>query len=129
MFHSLKTGNKDCEVPVNNLCLQTLRLMRERNLIYGFQYVSPGKKTKKLFPRVKILLKYADTFNPGITFIRPLKNTYSNYKVIGLNFRNQDNNNKKIMITTPKGLNLVSFNDLHSGIEKIRGKQLLEISF
>lgn len=53
MYSAIKMGHLSCEVPINKLCLQTLRFLREQNLIYGFQFVSPGQKTRKLYPRVE----------------------------------------------------------------------------
>jgi ribosomal protein S8 len=128
LYNTVKKGVTSCECPVNKICLQTLRLLREHNLIYGFQYVSPGKKTNKLYPRVRIFLKYSDIYGSCITKIRPLKNTKSNFHIIPLKFIKQENKNKKLIITTPKGLNLISFKEYYT-LKSRRGKQLIEISF
>lgn len=44
-----------CEVPSNKLCHNTLTLLREKGLIWGFSFIS--KFNKKMYPLVKIYLK------------------------------------------------------------------------
>lgn len=131
MFNTIKTGQKTCEVPVNKLCISTLRLFREHNLIYGFQYISPGIQHHRLYPRIRIYFKYSDVNGSCITYLRPLKNTKSNFHVISPKFLKQENNHKKFIITTPKGLNFLSFFDLYNSKNRKakRGKKILEISY
>jgi ribosomal protein S8 len=128
LYNTIKTGHTSCEVPINKLCLQTLRLLRDHSLIYGFQYVSPGDKNRRLYPRVRIMLKYSDINGPVITKMKPLKNTKSNFHIIPLKFINQENKHKKLIITTPQGLSLISFKEFYT-LKAKKGKQLIEISF
>jgi ribosomal protein S8 len=133
MRTSIKTGLKSCEVPANKLCINVLRLFRDRGYIFGFNTVSPRKKNGRLYPRVKIHFKYSDSSAPVIKDLSVFKNTYSNFTPIRVKNQYQILSQHKIfLLTTPKGLLLTSFTDL-SSLNKSQknfhfgGKLLLEI--
>jgi ribosomal protein S8 len=128
MQNTIKTGQISCEVPVNKLCISTLRLLREQSLIYGFQYVSPRQTRHRLYPRIKIFFKYSDVNNPCLYFLRAIKNTRSNFFINKGNYMKY-RGNKKIMISTPQGLNLLSFHEASTKNSIIRGKALLLLSY
>jgi len=133
MRASIKTGWKTCEVPANKLCINVLRLFRDHGYIYGFNFVSPKKKSARLYPRVRIHFKYSDTASPVIRDLIVYKNTFSNFRSMRLNNTFQVLSQHKLyLLTTSKGLVLTSFTDMSEmqGATmkyKVSGKILLEL--
>lgn len=129
----IKIGSQDCTVPVNKLCLNTLRLFRSYGYIWGFSFTSPGTRTAHLFPRVKILFKYSDVNTPTLKTLRVFKITHSDFKII----RNNQlfkilSQNKLYLLSTAKGLVITSVDNFYNA--KVRsnksynsGKLLAEI--
>lgn len=127
--NSLKTRKKICEIPINKVCLNTLKFLRAQNFINGFQIISPGVKTQRLYPRVRILLKFANIFDSVITSMKPCKNTRSNFHIIKRDMKIQNEGHKKFLITTNEGLTLLNIADIYKSRKKIKGKKLMEITF
>ena len=42
---TIKTRNESCDIPVNKLTLNVLRILRDRGYIWGFHYTSPGRRS------------------------------------------------------------------------------------
>jgi len=128
-----KIGSTFCEVPTNNLGIEVLRLLRMHGLIQGFNIVSPKKKTARLFPRVRIYLKYSDTSNPAIADIKLFKNTSSNFTNLRRHRRFHIISQHKLIILStaqPGGLLLLSFAEMLRQKDQVttNGKVLVEIS-
>lgn len=129
----VKTGVSFCEVPANKLCINVLRLFRDRGYIFGFNIVSPRKKNARLYPRVKIHFKYSDASAPVIKDLTIFKNSLSNFSSIRI--RNQYqilSQHKMFLLSTTRGLLLSSFSDISAKINekdtfRFGGKLLLEL--
>lgn len=130
MSNTIKTGKKSCDIPVNKFCIAILRLLRSHQLIHGFQYTSPGTKTRRLYPRVKVLFKYNDVNTPALIFLKPIKNTASQFELNKkYGYMKQHHSTKMFLVTTPRGLNLLTFKDIHSALYKVGGKRVLELAW
>nr|ADZ99060.1 ribosomal protein S8 [Physarum polycephalum] len=133
MNATIKTGNSFCEIPANNLCINTLRLLRNQGYIWGFSYVSPQLRAKRLYPRVKIFFKYIDSNTPVIKSINIFKRTRSNFRIIRNNKLYQIlAQNKLYILSTTKGLIITSLDNLYNDLIKsqknrLSGKLLAEI--
>jgi ribosomal protein S8 len=130
----LKTGTKFCDVPVNSLCLDVLRILRQHGYIQGFHYTSPRKLHARLFPRVKIFFKYADHKSPTVKHIKAFKNARSNWRPVTTNKHIPffGTSSKMYLISTTTGLCLTSHHNIytHKLISRnfsLRGKMLLEL--
>lgn len=112
--NGVKVGASFCECPANKLCINFLRLLRNHGYIWGFHYVSPKKRLNRLYPRVKIMLKYIDNNTPIIKAIQPYKNTSSNFHLIHTNnFYKILTNNKYYILTSTFGLSLTSLTEMY----------------
>jgi len=102
----LKTGRSSCELPVNKTCINTLRLFRQQNYIWGFMF------TKKY--HVKIFFKYAHTNLAMLRSIRVFKKTASNFQIIRTNKLFQILSQHKLyLLSTPQGLTITSIDNLY----------------
>ena len=81
---SLKTHKAYCEIPSNKLLANTLRLFRNTGYIWGFCYMTPQRRYAKLYPRVRVFLKYINLSKSMIKGISTFKRTRSNYKIIDI---------------------------------------------
>jgi len=130
----IKTGTTFCEVPTNKLCINVLRLFRDRGFIYGFTFVSPQKKYARLYPRVKIHFKYSDASLPTLRDLTIFKNTVSNFSHIRIKTKDQILSQHKLyLLSTTRGLILSSFSDLNSRVTlnenfHFKGKVLVELN-
>lgn len=130
--NSIKTHKKNCSVPGNKLCFQTLSLLRSQGLISGFFLdVIPNKKVWQGYPRYNIMLKYKAFNEPVIKKIRIFKNTKSNFFFFSVNKKILDPLKKKrlFLISCKKGLLLLSVENflLLYKNKKFKGKLILEI--
>jgi ribosomal protein S8 len=120
---SVKTGLQYCEVPANKLSINTLRLLRNQGFIWGFSFVSPRKREARLYPRVKIFLKYVDINTPILKAIRVFKNTRSNFGIIRKNKLYQILvQNKLYVLSTPAGLSVTSIDSFYN--EKVKSQKI-----
>jgi len=119
---SVKTGNVFCEIPANKLAINTLRLLRNQGYIWGFSFVSPKKRVSRLYPRVKVFLKYIDSNTPVLKAIHVFKKTRSNFQIIHSNKLYQILvQNKLYLLSTTNGLSITSINNLYP--DKLKSKK------
>ena len=110
---TVKTGYQYCDIPVNKLCLNTLRLLRNHGYIWGFSVTSPRKRVAKLYPRVKIYFKYSHKNCPALKGMRIYKNTTSNFFLLKhIKIYQAIAKNKLFIITTKTGLTITSLDHL-----------------
>jgi ribosomal protein S8 len=114
MNASIKVASQFCKVPVNKLCLNTLRLFRDLGYIWGFTLDTPGVRIAKLYPRVKIFFKYADANTPILKKIRIFKITRSHFtKMHSKNLYKILSQNKLYLISTPNGLVITTLGNFY----------------
>ena len=112
---TVKTGNFSCEVPANRLCIHTLRILRNKGFIQGFHFVSPGQRSRRLHPRVKIIFKYTDSKTPILRATRVFKNSRSNFFLLKKNKLYQSlAQNKLYLLSSPNGLSLSTYDNLYA---------------
>jgi ribosomal protein S8 len=129
--NTILTGAQSCVIPVNSLCVRVLRLLRNHGFIYGFSYVSSRPKKCRLYPLVRVTLKYADNNSPVLSNIGVFKNTRSNFIQIKANKQYHILSHRNLFIlTTPKGLIITSLHNLYSNynLKSLKGKLLVELS-
>ena len=130
--NSIKIHKKNCSVPGNKICFQTLSLFRSQGLINGFHLdVNPNKKVWQGYPRYNIMLKYKSFNEPIIKKIKLFKNTRSNFFFFTVNRKILDPLKKKrlFLISSKKGLTLLSVENflLLYKNKKFKGKLILEV--
>lgn len=130
---SLKTHKSYCEFPSNKLLANTLRLFRNAGYIWGFCFMTPQKRYAKLYPRIRVFLKYIYLTKSLIRQIHTFKRTRSNYKIFkSKNLKRYFLQHKLYVITTSAGLNMTSIENVYHTynkqlIPKFGGKYLAEI--
>ena len=129
----IKRGDIRCEIPVNKVSFNLLRLLRDSGLIYGFSHGTPGIRHNRLYPRAIIFFKYAEYNTPLLKGLRVFKRTKSNFydlrhnKLYSILLKN-----KLYILSTPQGLTITSLNNLYQNRMLSRnvlknGKLLAEI--
>jgi len=120
------------------MIIRLLNLLKQHNLIYGFQHISPKRTIpkkrgpiKQPYPRVRILLKYGFGNTPAIKSIKIFNLTQSDFTPT-TNKRNSNEkvHNKLYFTTTRFGCFLYSFDIIISASvndPNICGKILAEI--
>ena len=128
---TVKVGKVSCEVPVNKLVLNVLRLLRGQGIIWGFNFTSPKLRRNRLYPRVIIHFKYIDSTSPMLRRIRVFPKTYSNFHILkNIQMNKVLAQHKRYVITTPGGLILTSPDNVSKARSKMirfAGKVLAEI--
>lgn len=130
---SLKTHKSYCEFPSNKLLANALRIFRNTGYIWGFCFMTPQKRYAKLYPRIRVFLKYINLTKSLIRNIRTFKRTRSNYKIFKSKSVKRDLLQHKLyMITTSAGLTMTTLANLYQAynkqlIPKFGGKYLAEI--
>lgn len=120
---SVKAGALSCEVPANKLSINTLRILRNQGYIWGFNFVSPKRRYNRLYPRVRILLKYIDRNTPALKAIHIFKRTRSNFQIIRNNKLYQILiQNKVYILSTTLGLSITSLDNLYN--ERIKSTKI-----
>jgi ribosomal protein S8 len=126
-----KTHLQYIVLPTNKLIIVFLNLLKQHNIIYGWQYVSSQSRRNLQFPRTKIFLKYTDANTCLIKSIKLFKLTKSNFtSIYNDKFLKILKQNKLYFISTNKGCLLTSFDNMINkkiGNDGISGKILAEI--
>jgi len=128
-----KMGSIYFDAPITNICLAILNILRTHGLIQGFSFFPTKKKRERLFPRVRVYLKYSYDHHPCIGDLRIFKNTTSNYTSINRYKQSHFLSQRKLyVLSTPQGISLTSLDfrlqkAKGSNNPKLGGKVLVEL--